>query len=400
MPRNTPDPASNAAITTSSAAILDGWALNPAQQRFWPPRRASASTSAALARARPRRAPSVPSPARSITRLARPHRRAHLSHAARRHPAHLLRAAARGDASTATTKSRALTLPNGSEVLFRSLDEPDRVRGLNLAWFWLDEAPLCGYYAWQILKARLRQRGYATAGWATGTPKGRDGFARDFELTPRPAHALYRAATSANAAHLPPDYIDDLGLSGALYDQEVLGLFTAFEGLVYAFAADLTEATSMSQRQTSASPGSSAGSIGATPTPPPPSSSASMATTAPGSSTSGTSGAPRSMPSCCPRWSTSRSATASRRGTAAPTSRSTSPRCRPPCSGRASRVARCPPRMRCAPASRPSRASWAGAVTARAASTSRRAASTPSPNTAGTSIPPTHGGHVLAPLSS
>jgi len=115
------------------------------------------------------------------------------------------------------------------------------MRGLTLAWFWLDEAPLCGYYAWQILKGRLRQEGYATQGWATGTPHGRDGYARDFELSPRPSHALYRAATTANAAHLPADYIEDLGLSGALYDQEVLGLFTAFEGLVYAFAADATD---------------------------------------------------------------------------------------------------------------------------------------------------------------
>jgi hypothetical protein len=130
-----------------------------------------------------------------------------------------------------------LTLPNGSEILFRSLDEPDRVRGLNLAWFWLDEAPLCGYYAWQVLKGRLRQQCYPTAGWATGTPHGRDGYAWDFELSPRPNHALFRAATHANAANLPPDYIADLGLSGAYYDQEVLGLFTAFEGLVYALDA-------------------------------------------------------------------------------------------------------------------------------------------------------------------
>jgi hypothetical protein len=28
-----------------------------------------------------------------------------------------------------------LTLPNGSEILFHSLNEPDRVRGLTLAWF-------------------------------------------------------------------------------------------------------------------------------------------------------------------------------------------------------------------------------------------------------------------------
>ncbi|HEY7092055.1 MAG TPA: phage terminase large subunit [Ktedonobacterales bacterium] len=130
-----------------------------------------------------------------------------------------------------------LTLPNGSEILFRSLDEPDRVRGLTLAWFWLDEAPLCGHYAWQVLKGRLRQRGYPQMGWATGTPHGRDGYAYDFELSPRPNHALYRAATQENAANLPPDYISDLGLSGAFYDQEVLGLFTAFEGLVYTLDA-------------------------------------------------------------------------------------------------------------------------------------------------------------------
>jgi phage terminase large subunit-like protein len=126
-----------------------------------------------------------------------------------------------------------LTLPNGSEILFRSLDEPDRVRGPNLAWGWLDEAPLCGYYAWQVLKGRLRQEGFAPAGWATGTPKGRDGYARDFELAPRPGHRLIRAATMENAAHLPEGYVDDLGYSGAFYEQEVLGLFTAFAGLVY-----------------------------------------------------------------------------------------------------------------------------------------------------------------------
>jgi len=130
-----------------------------------------------------------------------------------------------------------LVLRNGAEVLFRSLDQPDRARGLNLAWFWLDEAPLCGYYAWQVLKARLRQAGHATAAWATGTPHGRDGFARDFELAPRRNHALFRASTYANAHHLPPDFIAELGYSGSFAQQEVMGLFVAFEGLVYRFDA-------------------------------------------------------------------------------------------------------------------------------------------------------------------
>jgi phage terminase large subunit-like protein len=131
-----------------------------------------------------------------------------------------------------------LTLANGAEILLRSLDNPDRVRGLNLAWFWLDEAPWCGHYAWNLLKGRLRQAGVDPAllgGWATGTPRGRDGFARDFEFEPLPGHALFRAATSENAAHLPPGYLDYLehAYQGAFADQELRGLFTAFAGLVY-----------------------------------------------------------------------------------------------------------------------------------------------------------------------
>src|SRR5579871_4257621 len=118
-----------------------------------------------------------------------------------------------------------LTLANGSEILFRSLDAPDRIRGLNLAWFWLDEAPLCGYYAWQILKGRLRQQGYVTAGWATGTPHGRDGFARDFEIERKPHHVLYRASTYSNLHNLPPDYVTELGYTGAFHQQEVMGEF-------------------------------------------------------------------------------------------------------------------------------------------------------------------------------
>lgn len=122
---------------------------------------------------------------------------------------------------------------NGSEILWRPAFEYDRYRGLNLAWFWLDEAPWCGYEAWQILKATLRQSGYETAAWATGTPRGRDGYARDFELQRQDNHALYRASTWANAHNLPEGFVADLGYTGAFAEQEIEGLFVAFEGLVY-----------------------------------------------------------------------------------------------------------------------------------------------------------------------
>jgi hypothetical protein len=144
-------------------------------------------------------------------------------------PAHLIRRFNR--------TQQHLWLANGSEMLFRSLDEPNRLRGLNLAWFWLDEAPLCGHYAWEVLKGRLRQRGFDPAAWATGTPKGRDGFAREFELAPLPGHVLFRASTRINAHNLPPGYIEDLGYTGSFAAQEIEGQFVAFEGLVYVFDA-------------------------------------------------------------------------------------------------------------------------------------------------------------------
>lgn len=128
-----------------------------------------------------------------------------------------------------------MKLVNGSEIFFRSMDNPDRLRGIEIAWFWLDEAPYCGYYAWTVAKARLRQKGYGGWGWATGTPRGKDGFYRDFEAKRKKGHTLYRASTLANAHNLPEGYVEGLNYSGEFYKQEVLGLFTAYEGLVYDF---------------------------------------------------------------------------------------------------------------------------------------------------------------------
>src|SRR5689334_15887343 len=43
-----------------------------------------------------------------------------------------------------------------SEILLRSLDEPERLRGTNLAWFGLDELTFTTEEAWTRLEARLR----------------------------------------------------------------------------------------------------------------------------------------------------------------------------------------------------------------------------------------------------
>lgn len=66
-----------------------------------------------------------------------------------------------------------MVLRNGAEVLFRSGDNPDMLRGPNLSGMWLDEASLMKEEVFLIGIGRLREDG--EQGWltATFTPKGK-----------------------------------------------------------------------------------------------------------------------------------------------------------------------------------------------------------------------------------
>jgi hypothetical protein len=108
---------------------------------------------------------------------------------------------------------------------------------LNLSFFWLDEGIYCGYAAWRVMKARLRQRGLPLQGVLTSTPRGQDRFYQDFEANPLPGHRLIRAATRENT-FLPEGYADSLGYTGTFALQELEGHFVAREGLVYHLAPE------------------------------------------------------------------------------------------------------------------------------------------------------------------
>lgn len=60
-------------------------------------------------------------------------------------------------------------------ILFRTLENPDRLRGLNLAWFGVDELTYCRAAAWQVLCQRLwPPQAKQLEGFAVWTPKGFD----------------------------------------------------------------------------------------------------------------------------------------------------------------------------------------------------------------------------------
>ncbi len=72
-----------------------------------------------------------------------------------------------------TIRSRlAAILGNGAAVLFRSADQPDRLRGLNVAGAWIDEASLVCREVYDVVLLTLREP--PTRGWpAHSHPKAR-----------------------------------------------------------------------------------------------------------------------------------------------------------------------------------------------------------------------------------
>ena len=131
-----------------------------------------------------------------------------------------------------------------SEVLFRSLDQPNWMRGLELSWFGIDEGRHVTGEAWDVLYGRLRQQGYRHAGWVGSTPNGFDWMWTKFHPD-SPNHlkdsAWYGAPTFDNKAHLPKEYIESLlaTYEGRFLRQEVYGEFVGVvDGAVF-FAFDM-----------------------------------------------------------------------------------------------------------------------------------------------------------------
>ena len=60
-----------------------------------------------------------------------------------------------------------------SRILFRAVEEFERLRGSNLAWFGLDELTYTSEEAWLRLEGRLRDpKAARLCGFAVWTPKG------------------------------------------------------------------------------------------------------------------------------------------------------------------------------------------------------------------------------------
>jgi hypothetical protein len=115
-----------------------------------------------------------------------------------------------------------------SRILFRAVEEFERLRGTNLAWFGLDELTYAPREAWLRLEGRLRDpRAARLCGFAVWTPKGFDWVHERFVGSPVEGYETVQARPFENQFLLErvPDYYQRLKHSydGRFYEQEVLG---------------------------------------------------------------------------------------------------------------------------------------------------------------------------------
>jgi predicted phage terminase large subunit-like protein len=104
---------------------------------------------------------------------------------------------------------RWLRLMTGHEIYFRSADNPDRLRGYNLGWFWIDEAAqLPDDATWMIMVGRLRLK--PGRGWITTTPKGYNWLYRLFVQNTTPEMTVVRAPTRTNILHENTGFIESV----------------------------------------------------------------------------------------------------------------------------------------------------------------------------------------------
>jgi predicted phage terminase large subunit-like protein len=125
-------------------------------------------------------------------------------------------------------------LLTGAEVLFRSADDPDRLRGPNLSGCFLDEASLMPQDAFTVMVGRLREQG--ERGWLSAcfTPKGKRNWTYEVFATGRPDVALFRCRSSDNP-FLPSSFVPLLRnqYTSALAAQEVEGEFVELGGSLF-----------------------------------------------------------------------------------------------------------------------------------------------------------------------
>jgi PBSX family phage terminase large subunit len=127
-----------------------------------------------------------------------------------------------------------------SNIIFKQLEEPDKLRSLNLSGAYIDESSQVSEAAFMLLQGRLRGGGPMKL-ILTTNPNGHDWQYQWFvkqdmikDKEDRKNFCLIKAPSTENV-HLPPKYVANMmaSWSDERIQREIMGSFDAFEGMVY-----------------------------------------------------------------------------------------------------------------------------------------------------------------------
>lgn len=123
-----------------------------------------------------------------------------------------------------------MVLKGDRTIFWRSADNPDRLRGPNLGWVWMDESAMMDEEAWLIAIGRLRQSpGQA---WMTSTPRGTRHWLYDLV---KKSQVSVTTATSASNLFNPGDFVTSVSSIGSAdwQRQELGGEFVEPGGTLF-----------------------------------------------------------------------------------------------------------------------------------------------------------------------
>lgn len=140
-----------------------------------------------------------------------------------------------------------IILPNGSEVLFRSLDDWNKHRSLNVGFIAYDEANEIDEETYMGMASRVRQRDVTAkakaqgAGeitrrgiWVATNPNGHDWLWKRFVSEDRHRRTAFFTSTSFDNPYLPPEYLESLmSYPEPWIRRYVLCQFDDFAGQIY-----------------------------------------------------------------------------------------------------------------------------------------------------------------------
>lgn len=126
---------------------------------------------------------------------------------------------------------------NGSRIYFKDLKEPDKIKSMEVGWFWIDEATECKKDSFEILQSRLSLASVPNHyGFLTTNPDSLTNWVYDF-FYEQPSFEKKTIETNTYQMRdvLPEGYIESLerNLSTENVKRLLEGKWGIFEGIIY-----------------------------------------------------------------------------------------------------------------------------------------------------------------------